>query len=52
MSIELEELSYDELLALNGRIIARLKHLDAADVLNAMITRHPNRVIGAAIIDD
>lgn len=37
MSIELDDLSYDELLELNGRIIARLKHLDAADALNAMM---------------
>lgn len=37
MSIELDELSYDELLDLNDRIIARLKHLDAADALNAMM---------------
>ena len=37
MSIELDDLSYDELLDLNGRIIARLKHLDAADALNAMM---------------
>lgn len=35
--IELDELSYDELLDLNDRIIARLKHLDAADALNAMM---------------
>jgi hypothetical protein len=38
MSIELDDLSYDELLDLNGRIIARLKHLEAADTLNAMMT--------------
>lgn len=37
MSIELDDLSYNELLDLNGRIIARLKHLEAADVLNAMM---------------
>ncbi len=37
MTIELDELSYDELLALNERIIERLKILDAADALNAMI---------------
>ena len=37
MSIELDDLSYDELLDLNGRIIARLKHLDAADALDAMM---------------
>lgn len=37
MSIELDDLSYDELLDLNGRIIARLKHLEAADALNAMM---------------
>ena len=37
MSIELDELSYDELLELNDRIIERLKHLDAADALNAMM---------------
>jgi hypothetical protein len=37
MGIEIDELSYDELLDLNDRIIARLKHLDAADALNAMM---------------
>jgi len=37
MSIELDDLSYDELLDLNDCIIARLKHLEAADVLNAMM---------------
>lgn len=37
MSIEIDDLSYDELLDLNDRIIARLKHLDAADALNAMM---------------
>lgn len=38
MTIELDDLSYDELLDLNDRILARLKHLDAADTLNAMMT--------------
>ena len=37
MSIDINDLSYDELLDLNDRIIARLKHLDAADALNAMM---------------
>ena len=37
MAIELDELSYDELLDLNARIIERLKILDAADALNAMM---------------
>ena len=37
MAIELDELSYDELLDLNDRIIERLKILDAADALNAMM---------------
>ena len=37
MPIELDDLSYDELLDLNDRILARLKHLDAADTLNAMM---------------
>lgn len=37
MTIELDELSYDELLDLNDRIIERLKILDAADALNAMM---------------
>jgi len=37
MSIELGELSYDELLDLNNRIIERLKILDATDALNAMM---------------
>ena len=35
--IELDTLSYDELLDLNDRILARLKHLDAVDALNAMM---------------
>ena len=37
MNIELDELSYDELLDLNERIIERLKILNAADALNAMM---------------
>ena len=37
MSIELDDLSYDELLDLNDRIIERLKILDAADAINAMM---------------
>ncbi|MEJ2330707.1 MAG: hypothetical protein P8Z67_13945 [Gammaproteobacteria bacterium] len=37
MSIDIDGLSYDELLDLNDRIIARLKHLDAADTINAMM---------------
>jgi hypothetical protein len=37
MSIDINGLSYDELLDLNDRIIARLKHLDSADTLNAMM---------------
>lgn len=37
MNIELNELSYDELLDLNERIIERLKILDATDALNAMM---------------
>ena len=37
MNIEIDDLSYDELLDLNDRIIAHLKHLDAADALNAMM---------------
>ena len=37
MSIEFDELSYDELLDLNDRVIARLKHLDAVEALNAMM---------------
>jgi hypothetical protein len=37
MTIELDELSYDELLDLNDRVIARLKHLEATDTLNAMM---------------
>ncbi len=37
MTIELDDLSYDELLDLNGRIIERLKILDATDALNAMM---------------
>ena len=36
MSIELDDLSYDELLDLNDRIIARLKHLEAAGGLNVI----------------
>lgn len=35
--MDIDELSYDELLDLNDRIIARLKHLDAVDALNAMM---------------
>jgi hypothetical protein len=37
MTIELDALSYDELLDLNDRIIERLKILDATDALNAMM---------------
>jgi hypothetical protein len=37
MTIELDALSYDELLDLNDRILERLKILDAADALNAMM---------------
>ena len=37
MAIELDGLSYDELLGLNNRIIERLKILDATDALNAMM---------------
>lgn len=37
MSIDIDGLSYDELLNLNDRIIARLKHLDAADTIDAMM---------------
>ena len=37
MPIDIDDLSYDELLALNDRIIARLKHLDAADTIDAMM---------------
>ena len=37
MSIDIDGLSYDELLNLNDRIIARLKHLDAADTTDAMM---------------
>jgi len=37
MSIEFDDLSCDELLDLNDSIIARLKHLDAAAALNAMM---------------
>ncbi len=37
MSIDIDGLSYDELLDLNDRIIARLKHLDAADTIEAMM---------------
>jgi hypothetical protein len=37
MSVEIDDLSYDELLDLNDRIIARLKHLEASDALNAMM---------------
>ena len=37
MSIDIDGLSYDELLDLNDRIIARLKHLDAADTIDAMM---------------
>jgi hypothetical protein len=37
MSIDIDDLTYDELLDLNDRILARLKHLDAADTLNAMM---------------
>ena len=37
MSIDIDDLSYDELLDLNDRIIARLKHLDAADTIDAMM---------------
>ena len=37
MAIELDELSYDELLDLNDRIIERLKILEATDALNAMM---------------
>lgn len=37
MNIELDDLSYDELLDLNDRIIERLKILDATDALNAMM---------------
>ena len=37
MTIDLDDLSYDELLYLNDRIIERLKILDATDALNAMM---------------
>jgi len=37
MSIELDELSYDELLDLNDRVIERLKFLEATDTINAMM---------------
>lgn len=37
MSIDIDDLPYDELLDLNDRIIARLKHLDAADTIDAMM---------------
>ena len=37
MRIDIDDLSYDELLDLNRRIIARLKHLDAADTIDAMM---------------
>ena len=37
MTIELDDLSYDELLDLNHRIIERLKILDATDALHAMM---------------
>lgn len=37
MSIDIDGLSYAELLELNDRIIARLKHLDAADTIDAMM---------------
>ena len=37
MSIDIDGLSYDELLDLNDRLIARLKHLDAADAIDAMM---------------
>ena len=37
MSIDIDGLSYDELLDLNDRIITRLKHLDAADTIDAMM---------------
>jgi hypothetical protein len=37
MSTDIDDLSYDESLELNDRIIARLKHLDAAETLNAMM---------------
>ena len=37
MSIDIDDLTYDELLDLNDRILACLKHLDAADTLNAMM---------------
>ena len=37
MSIDIDGLSYEELLDLNDLIIARLKHLDASDTLNAMM---------------
>ena len=37
MTIELDDLSYDELLDLNDRILERLKILDARDALNAMM---------------
>ena len=46
MPIELDDLSYDELLDLNDRIIERLKILDATDALNAMMkfTKHGMQV--------
>lgn len=37
MDIDIDNLTYDELLDLNDRIIARLKQLDAADTIDAMM---------------
>ncbi len=37
MGIDINNLTYDELLDLNERIIARLKQLDAADTIDAMM---------------
>ena len=48
MSIDIDGLSYDELLDLNDRIIARLKHLDAANAINAMM----NFNLGAKVCFD
>jgi hypothetical protein len=37
ISIDIDGLSYDELLNLNDSIITRLKYLDAADTIDAMM---------------
>lgn len=48
MSIDIQDLSCGELLDLNDHIIARLKQLDAADTIDAMM----KRILGSKICFD